>query len=190
MQTRPDNPALASTTYQLVSVDGVENFAQGTLEGVSASLISDVSDEPQLTRHAVQSADIEYTRGVATNVPVTYVSMGGGSSLADNLAMINFLIQRDPAPLVLTTSYAFQETFTGSNQDLAMLVNLILMRARVTLAHILPSQLCNAYAQLGARGTSVLFSSGDSGVAGNAFRNPQCLPGNVFLPSYPASCPL
>ncbi|RPD64099.1 family S53 protease-like protein [Lentinus tigrinus ALCF2SS1-7] len=148
-QTRPDNPALASTTYQLVSVDGVENFPQGTDEG---------------------NADIQYTRGVATNVPVTYVSFGGGGQLSDNLAMINFLIQQETAPLVLTTSYVFAETFTGSDVDLAI-------------------QLCNAYAQLGARGTSVLFSSGDSGVAGGGFRNPQCLPGNVFLPTFPAGCP-
>ncbi|KAI0718016.1 subtilisin-like protein [Cerioporus squamosus] len=148
-QTRPDNPDLASTTFQLVSVDGIENFTQGTEEG---------------------SADIQYTRGVATNVPVTYVSVGGGSSLSDNLAMINFLIQQDKAPLVLTTSYGFQEEFTGSDLDLAI-------------------QLCNAYAQLGARGTSVLFSSGDSGVAGSAFRDPVCLPNNVFLPAYPSGCP-
>ncbi|RDX50913.1 subtilisin-like protein [Lentinus brumalis] len=148
-QTRPDNPALARTTYQLTSVDVIQNFTQGTEEG---------------------SADIQYTVGVATNVPVTYVSVGGGSSLSDNLAMINFLIQLDEAPLVLTTSYGFQEDFSGPNLDLAI-------------------QLCNAYAQLGARGTSVVFSSGDSGVAGSAFRNPVCLPNNVFLPTFPSGCP-
>lgn len=69
-----------------------------------------------------QSADIQYTVGVATNVPVTYVSVGGGSSLSDNLAMINFLIELDEAPLVLTTSYGFQEDFSGPNLDLAMSV--------------------------------------------------------------------
>lgn len=119
-QTRPDHPELASTTYNLISVDGVKNFTQGTEEGVSACRLQSRLEATNTVR--LQSADIQYTRGVATNVPVTYVSVGGGSQLSDNLAMINFLIQLDPAPLVLTTSYGFQEDFSGANLDLAMSV--------------------------------------------------------------------
>lgn len=47
------------------------------------------------------------------------------------------------------------------------------------------SNLCNAYAQLGARGTSILFSSGDGGVSGtNA--DDSC---TTFRPTFPSGCP-
>lgn len=46
------------------------------------------------------------------------------------------------------------------------------------------SNLCNAYAQIGARGTSIIFSSGDGGVAG--IRNDSC---TTFVPTFPSGCP-
>lgn len=46
------------------------------------------------------------------------------------------------------------------------------------------SALCNAYAQLGARGVSVLYSSGDGGVSGT--QNQSC---TTFVPSFPSGCP-
>lgn len=47
-----------------------------------------------------------------------------------------------------------------------------------------PSNLCNAYMQLGAHGTSILFSSGDGGVAGA-----QASSCSTFLPTFPSGCP-
>ena len=47
------------------------------------------------------------------------------------------------------------------------------------------SNMCNAYAQLGARGTTVLFGSGDGGVSG--IQNTNC---TTFQPTFPSSCPL
>ena len=44
--------------------------------------------------------------------------------------------------------------------------------------------LCNAYAQLGARGVSILFASGDGGVAGG--RSNTC---TTFVPTFPSGCP-
>lgn len=49
----------------------------------------------------------------------------------------------------------------------------------------LDSNLCNAYAQLGARGTTVLFGSGDGGVSG--IQNTDC---TTFQPTFPSTCPL
>lgn len=46
------------------------------------------------------------------------------------------------------------------------------------------SKLCNAYAQLGARGVSILFSSGDGGVSGTGFQ--EC---TTFVPTFPNTCP-
>lgn len=46
------------------------------------------------------------------------------------------------------------------------------------------SQLCNAYMQLGVRGTSILFASGDGGVSGS--QSGRC---TTFLPTFPSGCP-
>lgn len=44
--------------------------------------------------------------------------------------------------------------------------------------------MCQAYATLGARGTSILFASGDGGVGGG---HPE--PCTDFIAVFPASCP-
>ena len=59
---------------------------------------------------------------------------------------------------------------------------------RVTVNKNLAVKLCNAYAQLGARGTSVLFASGDGGVSGPQANN-DC-DGQAFSPTFPSGCPL
>lgn len=45
--------------------------------------------------------------------------------------------------------------------------------------------LCDGYKELGVRGVSLIFASGDAGVAG--VRNESC--GSEFHPTFPASCP-
>jgi tripeptidyl-peptidase I len=59
-----------------------------------------------------------------------------------------------------------------------------------TIPYSYASQACGMLAQLGARGVSVLFSSGDQGVGANGY----CYTNDgkntsTFLPSFPASCP-
>ncbi|KAK5938961.1 hypothetical protein PMZ80_009154 [Knufia obscura] len=75
----------------------------------------------------------------------------------------------DPLPSVISTSYDDDEQTVP--KDYAI-------------------QVCNTLAQLGARGVSVLFASGDAGVGGsgecysNDGRN-----ASTFLPNFPSSCP-
>lgn len=45
--------------------------------------------------------------------------------------------------------------------------------------------LCNVYAQLGARGVSMIFASGDGGASGNRTES-NC---TIFSPTFPATCP-
>jgi tripeptidyl-peptidase-1 len=47
--------------------------------------------------------------------------------------------------------------------------------------------LCNAYLQLGARGTSMLFASGDGGVSGGTYPAEQNC--TKFISTFPAGCP-
>lgn len=58
-------------------------------------------------------------------------------------------------------------------------------RVRVRVSELRPrSNLCNAYAQLGARGVSVLFATGDGGVSGT--QTSEC---TTFVVPFPDGCP-
>ncbi|KAF5315080.1 hypothetical protein D9619_007609 [Psilocybe cf. subviscida] len=110
--------------------------------------------------------DIQYTVGVASGVPNVFISVGDNvkdGALSGFLDIINFLLGESAPPQVLTTSYGFNEN---------------------ALSRALANQLCNAYMQLGARGTSILFASGDGGVSGS--QSARC---TTFVPTFPSGCP-
>ncbi|EIW56150.1 family S53 protease [Trametes versicolor FP-101664 SS1] len=110
--------------------------------------------------------DIQYTVGLAPGVTVLFVSVGPDNADGDDAGFLDTIISAlgcQTPPTVLSTSY-------GGNED-ELPVNLY-------------QNLCNAYAQLGARGTSILFSSGDGGVSGNQAE--QC---TTFVPTFPSGCP-
>ncbi|KAI0321292.1 family S53 protease [Amylostereum chailletii] len=110
--------------------------------------------------------DTQYTVGIASGVPTVFISVGEDTQdgdLGGFLDIINFLLGEDSPPNVLTTSYGF-------NED--------------EISAALATQLCNAYAQLGARGTSILFASGDGGVSGG--QSGSC---TTFVPTFPSGCP-
>ncbi|THH00166.1 hypothetical protein EW145_g7124 [Phellinidium pouzarii] len=143
---RPDLPS--STTFTLQTLDDGSNPQGAGQAGLEANL------------------DIQYTIGVASGVPTTFISVGDTNSdgqLGGFLDIINFLLSEDNPPFVLTTSYGFNE------ED---------------ISPSLASVLCNAYAQLGTRGTSILFASGDGGVSGS--QSQDC---TEFVPTFPSSCP-
>ncbi|KAI0644613.1 family S53 protease-like protein [Trametes meyenii] len=147
-QFRPDikKKALSQSTFSVKSLDGgATNFSSGTTEA---------------------SLDIQYTAGVATNVPTTFISVGSNTTdgIAGFLDIINSLLAQDEVPSVLTTSFGFNE------KDIPAGVG---------------RNLCNAYAQLGARGTTVLFGSGDGGVSG--IQSTQGC--SAFVPTFPSTCP-
>ncbi|TRM64249.1 peptidase S8/S53 domain-containing protein [Schizophyllum amplum] len=135
-----------NTGFALQSIDGGVNEA---LAGIEANL------------------DIEYTVGLATAVPVTFISVGalnadgvqGFMDFAEVLAA-----ERNP-PQVVTTSYGFD--------------------SERGLGRTLSTRLCNSYMKLGARGVSVLFASGDGGVGGGQPK--QNCP--RFEGAFPATCP-
>ncbi|KAJ7176448.1 subtilisin-like protein [Mycena filopes] len=143
---RPDMPSNTTFTTQLL--DGGSNPQNSTAAGREASL------------------DIQYTVGLATGVPVFFISVGSDrqdGDLGGFLDVVNFLLGEEEIPNVVTTSYIEEEE---------------------TMAPELAFKLCEAYMALGARGTSLLFGSGDAGVAGSgAFA---C---TTFLNTFPAGCP-
>ena len=51
------------------------------------------------------------------------------------------------------------------------------------------TNVCSLFAQLGARGSSIMFSSGDDGVGGGTCATNDGTNTQRFQPNFPASCP-
>ncbi|KAJ7194347.1 subtilisin-like protein [Mycena pura] len=157
---RPDIPP--NTTFDLITIDNATTQSPVDIATHMLQLEADI--------------DVAYTLGVATGVPVEFLSVGGplNSSFSDLATAFldtnTFLDGVDNPPSVVTTSFAPME-----NQ----------------FENSVAKKLCEGYMALGARGISVLFSSGDGGVRGS--HDNSSIPGfcdsNVFLPLFPASCP-
>lgn len=63
-----------------------------------------------------QDCDIQYTVGLATNVPTTFVTTAshtGGIVVEDLMETVDFLLAQEEVPLVLSTSYVFAESDVG-----------------------------------------------------------------------------
>lgn len=61
----------------------------------------------------MQNLDIQYTVGIASGVPVTFISVGEqfhDGALGGFLDIINFLLNEESPPQVLTTSYGDDES--------------------------------------------------------------------------------
>ncbi|CAK5279213.1 unnamed protein product [Mycena citricolor] len=139
----------SSTTFKLQTLDGGSN-PQGSGEA---------GDEADL--------DIEYTVGIATGVPATFLSVGNADFSTALLDTTTFLDGVASPPTVMTTSYGSTESSFGSS---------------------LATRICNGYMALGTRGISVIFASGDGGVRGNHDTTSVCN-NNRFMPVFPAACP-
>jgi tripeptidyl-peptidase-1 len=129
------------------------------------------------------NGDIQYAVSIGYNTSVTYYSTGGlgelvadldqpDSSKSQNEPYLDFLtyILKKPnkeLPQTITTSY-------GENEQ--------------SVPEAYSRVVCNMFGQLGARGVSVIFSSGDTGV-GSACQTNDGKNTTRFLPVFPASCP-
>ncbi|KAF8322236.1 subtilisin-like protein [Clavulina sp. PMI_390] len=140
----------SSTAFTLTSVDGGTNSQTASQAGVEANL------------------DIQYTVGLATNVPAYFVSVGDNTKDgADEgfLDTINALLGETAPPLALSTSYGLDV-----ESDLSLSLSVAL---------------CNSYMQLTSRGVSILFATGDGGVASTP--GVSCT-NKAFPPTFP-TCP-
>jgi tripeptidyl-peptidase I len=114
-------------------------------------------------------------------VPITEYSTGGLGPLVPTqdqpsqpgsnepyLEFLEYILAQPDADLPQTLSTSYGEEEQSVPQDYALKV-------------------CNMFMQLGARGVSVLFSSGDSGPGNNCVRNTDNA--TYFGPTFPAGCP-
>lgn len=85
------------------------------------------------------------------------------------LTWLTYVLAQDTLPQVISTSYGDDEQ---------------------SVPYSYAKRACDGFKQLGARGISVLFSSGDAGVGSNGtcFSNTNTSEA-MFIPNFPASCP-
>jgi tripeptidyl-peptidase-1 len=118
--------------------------------------------------------DVQYAGSISSSVPMTYYSTAGrgqwiGSGTNTNEPYLEFLtyllaLPAASLPNTLSISYGDDET-------------------TVPLSYATNG--CNLFSQLGARGVSILISSGDSGVGTTCKVNGK----TSFTTAFPASCP-
>lgn len=153
--------------------------ANFTVEPINGGL----NDEDSPSPSTEASLDIQYSVALAQRTLTTYYATGGSSRMiadADHphpedsgnepyLEQLHYLLDLpgDELPAVLTTSYGEPEQTVPPSYAKAV---------------------CTLFAQLGARGVSVIFSSGDSGVGGTCLSN-DGTNRTAFIPVFPASCP-
>ncbi|KAF5392196.1 hypothetical protein D9757_001522 [Collybiopsis confluens] len=114
--------------------------------------------------------DTQYTVGIATGVNITFISAGPNNTDGAALGFLDvaeYLYNMTDPPQVMSMSYGYQEWW---------------------LTPSLAQHICDVYMALGARGTSLIFGSGDGGVSGaersNTDSSQKGFSGYFLRPSY------
>jgi tripeptidyl-peptidase I len=176
---RPD-AALFAKKYKPEAVRGAYSFPQISIKGgptqdgpLNASEIAaGISREANL--------DVQAILGISYPTPITAYSTGGSPPYLPDLNTptntnepyldwLEYITSQYSVPQVISTSYADDEQ---------------------TVPPAYAARVCRQFAQLGARGVSLLFGSGDRGVGVNG----TCLSNDgknttQFVPCFPCSCP-
>ncbi|KAH8979053.1 subtilisin-like protein [Lactarius hatsudake] len=124
--------------------------------------------------------DMQYTQGIAWPTPHVFYSIGGLAEefIPDSFQPVNnnepflgwldTMIRLEDIPQTISTSYG------GDEQ---------------TFPRDYATSVCDLFGQLGVRGISVLFASGDSGVGGGDCTKNDGSGVVQFQPLFPATCP-
>lgn len=127
------------------------------------------NDQSQPT--AEGSLDIQYIMSIAPNVSTTYWYVNGTRPYATGVNedflqwLLGLATSTDTLPSVISVSYADEEFVVDEDYQ-----------QRVDVE----------FQKLGVQGAALFFGSGDNGVTGD---KGVCLPGNKFVPWWPASSP-
>ncbi|THH05863.1 hypothetical protein EW145_g4490 [Phellinidium pouzarii] len=161
-------PDALNTSFNFVSVNGGQNIQN----------VSEAGDEADL--------DVEFAFGLTFPTPSTFWSTAGMPPFIPDIqtptdtnepytTWLDFILAQDDIPQTISTSYSDNEQ---------------------TVPESFARRVCNGFAQLGARGVSLMFGSGDGGV-GDGDPDPatqECITNDgrnltKFMPGFPASCP-
>ncbi|VDB84586.1 unnamed protein product [Peniophora sp. CBMAI 1063] len=162
-------PEAANSSFNVVLVNGGENNQSLSEAGQEADL------------------DVQYVFGLSYPTPGTFWSVGGSPPFDPDTSTpenrnepysdwLDYILAQDEIPQTVSSSYADDEQ---------------------TVPMAYAQFVCRKFAQLGARGVSVLVASGDQGT-GDVNPDPEtsdlCIANDgsnhtMFLPKFPASCP-
>ncbi|EIW76307.1 tripeptidyl peptidase A [Coniophora puteana RWD-64-598 SS2] len=161
-------PDAYGSNFTFVSVNGGQNDQDPADAGVEANL------------------DTQFGFGLTYPTPGTFWSTAGEPPfIPDSLEAndtnepysywLSYILDQTDIPQAISTSYGDDEQ---------------------TVPYSYASRVCNGFAALGARGISIMFSSGDGGV-GDGDADPatqECYSNDgtnrtIFIPGFPASCP-
>ncbi|KAA1473412.1 tripeptidyl peptidase A [Dentipellis sp. KUC8613] len=161
-------PDALNSTFKTVLINGGENNQTVSEAGAEANL------------------DTQFAYGLTFPTPRTFWSTGGSPPFIPDIGTptdtnepytkwLDFVLAEPKIPQTISTSYGDDEQ---------------------TVPESFAKRVCSDFAQLGARGTTLTFSSGDGGV-GDGDENPatqECFTNdgrNItrFIPGFPASCP-
>ncbi|KAL3420927.1 Pro-kumamolisin [Phlyctema vagabunda] len=168
LKYRPE-AVCAAYKYNFVSIDGGPTN-NGTL--TEYELENGIGGEANL--------DVQAIIGISYPTPVTAYTTGGSppfipdSNESENtnepyLAWLQYVLAQKDIPQVISTSYGDDEQ---------------------SVPPAYAARVCQGFAQLGARGVTLMMASGDSGVGSND----TCISNDgtnttMFVPEFPAGCP-
>ncbi|KAH9165958.1 peptidase S8/S53 domain-containing protein [Lactarius sanguifluus] len=137
---------------------------EGTDATYAVALVGGGFDPNNPGREA--NVNLQLTQGMTYPTPHIFYSTPSSNGGDSYLAWLGYVLSQEYVPQTISTSYGAIERLYP--MDYA-------------------TQLCFLFAQLGARGASVLFASGDNGVGEGSCRTND---GTVrFSPLFPATCP-
>ncbi|KAH8989488.1 subtilisin-like protein [Lactarius akahatsu] len=124
--------------------------------------------------------DMQYTQGMAWPTPHVFYSMGG---VAEEFIPDSFIPVNTNEPFL-----GWLEVMTRL-EDLPQTISTSYGGDEQTFPRDYATSVCELFGQLGARGISVLFASGDEGVGGGDCRKNDGTGVVQFQPGFPATCP-
>ncbi|EJT98782.1 subtilisin-like protein [Dacryopinax primogenitus] len=157
--------------------------AVGHANFTTVPIANGTNPQTNLSGTTESALDIQFTTGLTWPTKITFFETGGTRphlyDAANQTGNANFLswltyvsaLPDEELPSTFSTSYGSEE---------------------VTVPIDYAQRVCAGLAALTARGVSLMYSSGDSGVgyaSANFCVNPNDLSQKMFLPNFPASCP-
>ncbi|KAI1630893.1 tripeptidyl-peptidase 1 precursor [Biscogniauxia mediterranea] len=165
--------------YRPEAVSSAKDFPMYTIAGGPGDYALTPDDIANGTSKEA-NLDIQAIAGISWKTPIVSYSTGGSPPFDPSvstptntnepyLVWVQWLLSQESLPQIITTSYADDEQ---------------------TVPKSYAVRVCNEFAQVGLRGTSLLFSSGDSGVGayGTCVSN-DGTNRTQFLAEFPPSCP-
>jgi tripeptidyl-peptidase-1 len=158
-------PGAVGQNFSVVQIHGGKNGQKSSNDSSEANL------------------DLQYILGLSHPLPVTEYSTGGQGPLVPDINEPDAATSENEPYLDF-----LQAVLKSKQKDLPQVISTSYGEDEQSIPPKYARTVCNLYAQLGSRGVSVIFASGDSGVGTGCVSN-DGRNATRFLPQFPATCP-